>query len=85
MSTNFETDKFRITINLREGITDIPADAILETANQNEELGDGKLISMKMGRWMEVECEAEFDVFNLCEKLLVNNVTEEYKVERIED
>ena len=69
---------------MRSGVKDIQSEAIMKSANSNVDLGDGKLVGFRMGKWMEVETQEGFDIENLCEKLLANTVIEEYKVERIE-
>ena len=75
--------KYRIDISLRAGVKDIASEAILKTANGNEELGNGKLQSLQMGKWFIVECDDDFDIKQLCEKLLANTVIERYEIKII--
>ena len=64
--------KYRVDISLREGVKDIASEAILKTANGNVDLGNNKLQSLSMGKWFIIECDDDFDIKSLCEKLLAN-------------
>tara|TARA_Y100001963_G_C6756422_1_gene437095 strand:- start:229 stop:468 length:240 start_codon:yes stop_codon:yes gene_type:complete len=75
--------KYRIDISLREGVKDIASEAILRTANVNEELGNGKLQSLSMGKYFIIECDDNFPINTLCEKLLANTVIERYEIKTI--
>ena len=68
--------KYRVDISLREGVKDIASEAILKTANGNVDLGNNKLQSLSMGKWFIIECDDDFDIKSLCEKLLANTVIE---------
>ena len=72
--------KYRIDISLRAGVKDIAAEAILKTANGNADLGNNKLQSLSMGKWFIIECDDDFDIKSLCEKLLANTVIERYEI-----
>ena len=75
--------KYRIDISLRSGVKDIASEAIHKTANGNADLGDGKLQSLSMGKWFIIECDDDFDIKSLCEKLLANTVIERYDLRTI--
>ena len=75
--------KYRVDISLREGVKDIASEAILKTANGNVDLGNGKLQSLSMGKWFIIECDDDFDIKLLCEKLLANTVIERYDIRTI--
>ena len=75
--------KYRVDISLREGVKDIASEAILKTANGNVDLGNNKLQSLSMGKWFIIECDDDFDIRSLCEKLLANTVIERYDIKTI--
>ena len=75
--------KYRIDISLRSGVKDIASEAILKTANGNVDLGNNKLQSLSMGKWFIIECDDDFDIKSLCEKLLANTVIERYDIRTI--
>ena len=75
--------KYRLDISLREGVKDIASEAILKTANGNVDLGNNKLQSLSMGKWFIIECDDDFDIKSLCEKLLANTVIERYDIRTI--
>jgi phosphoribosylformylglycinamidine (FGAM) synthase PurS component len=77
--------KYRITINLRPGINNAGAEAILKMANSNVDLGNSQLYSLTMGKWFMIECAVDFDIDKLCSGLLANLVIEDYKIEELED
>ena len=70
-----------MTISLRPGVKDIQSEAILKTANSNVDLGNNQLYNLTMGKWFVIECEDNFDIDNLCNKLLANSVIENYEIE----
>ena len=72
--------KYRVDISLREGVKDISSEAILKTANGNVDLGNGNLQSLSMGKWFIIECDDDFDIRSLCDKLLANTVIERYDI-----
>ena len=76
--------KYRVEISLRPGVKDIQSEAILKTANSNVDLGNGQLYNLTMGKWFVIECEDDFDIDNLCNKLLANSVIENYEIEELE-
>ena len=76
--------KYRVTISLRQGVKDIQSEAILKTANSNVDLGNNQLYNLTMGKWFVIECEDDFDIDNLCNKLLANSVIENYEIEELE-
>ena len=73
-----------MTISLRPGVKDIQSEAILKTANSNVDLGNNQLYNLTMGTWFVIECEDDFDIDNLCNKLLANSVIENYEIEELE-
>ena len=73
-----------MTISLRPGVKDIQSEAILKTANSNVDLGNNRLYNLTMGKWFVIECEDDFDIDNLCNKLLANSVIENYEIEELE-
>ena len=73
-----------MTISLRPGVKDIQSEAILKTANSNVDLGNNQLYNLTMGKWFVIECEDDFDIDNLCNKLLTNSVIENYEIEELE-
>ena len=73
-----------MTISLRPGVKDIQSEAILKTANSNVDLGNNQLYNLTMGKWFVIECEDNFDIDNLCNKLLANSVIENYEIEELE-
>ena len=75
--------KYRVDISLREGVKDIASEAILKTANGNVDLGNNKLQSLSMGKWFIIECDVDFDIGSLCDKLLANTVIERYDIRTI--
>ena len=75
--------KYRVDISLREGVKDIASEAILKTANGNVDLGYNKLQSLSMGKWFIIECDDDFDIRSICEKLLANTVIERYDIRTI--
>ena len=75
--------KYRVDISLREGVKDIASEAILKTANGNVDLGNNKLQSLSMGKWFIIECDDDFDIKSLCDKLLANTVIARYDIRTI--
>ena len=75
--------KYRVSVSLRLGVKDIQSEAIFKTANSNVDLGAGQLYNLRMGKWFEIECAEDFDIENLCKKLLANTVIENYKIEEL--
>ena len=73
-----------MTISLRPGVKDIQSEAILKTANSNVDLGNNQLYNLTMGKWFVIECEDDFNIDNLCNKLLANSVIENYEIEELE-
>ena len=73
-----------MTISLRPGVKDIQSEAILKTANSNVDLGNNQLYNLTMGKWFVIECEDDFDIDNLCNKLLANSIIENYEIEELE-
>lgn len=74
-----------MTISLRPGVKDIQSEAILKTANSNVDLGNNQLYNLTMGKWFVIECEDNFDIENLCSKLLANSVIENYDIEELDN
>ena len=78
-----DTDQPDVKKLIQEGVKDIASEAILKTANGNVDLGNGKLQSLSMGKWFIIECDDDFDIKSLCEKLLANTVIERYDIRTI--
>jgi len=76
--------KYRIDISLKDGVKDIQSEAILKTVRGNKDLGGNAINSLAMGKWFIIECDDDFDMHILCEKLLANSVIERYDIKTID-
>ena len=78
--------KFSVTVTLKKDVLD-PQGKIVQNTLQN--LGIDKLVSIRQGKYFEVELEdtdqkkAEKKVDDMCKKLLANLIIEDYKVNKI--
>ena len=78
--------KFSITVTLKKDVLD-PQGKVVQNTLQN--LGMNKLTSIRQGKYFEVEInESEEDsakkkVDEMCKKLLVNLIIEDYKINKI--
>ena len=78
--------KFSVTVTLKKDVLD-PQGKVVKNTLQN--LGMDKLISIRQGKYFEIELdnkdqvEAEKKVDEMCKKLLANLTIENYKVNKI--
>tara|TARA_B110000858_G_C17361874_1_gene275619 strand:- start:103 stop:345 length:243 start_codon:yes stop_codon:yes gene_type:complete len=78
--------KFSVTVTLKKDVLD-PQGKVVQNTLQN--LGMGSLSSIRQGKYFEIEVNddnekvAEKKVEDMCKKLLVNLIIEDYKVDRI--
>ena len=78
--------KFSVTVTLKKDVLD-PQGKIVQNTLQN--LGIDKLVSIRQGKYFEVELEdtdqkkAEKKVDDMCRKLLANLIIEDYKINKI--
>ena len=78
--------KFSVTVTLKKDVLD-PQGKVVKNTLQN--LGMDKLISIRQGKYFEIELddedqfEAEKKVDEMCKKLLANLIIENYKVNKI--
>tara|TARA_B110001452_G_scaffold117218_1_gene97264 strand:+ start:279 stop:521 length:243 start_codon:yes stop_codon:yes gene_type:complete len=78
--------KFSVTINLKKDVLD-PQGKVVENTLQN--MGMNTLKSLRQGKYFEVEIsendekKARILIDEMCKKLLVNLIIEDYKVNKI--
>ena len=78
--------KFSVTVTLKKDVLD-PQGKVVQNTLQN--LGMNNLKSIRQGKYFEIEMnntteeEAENKVNDMCNKLLVNLIIEDYKVNKI--
>ena len=78
--------KFSVTVTLKKDVLD-PQGKVVKNTLQN--LGMDNLKSIRQGKYLEIEMnnttqeEAENKVNDMCNKLLVNLIIEDYKVNKI--
>ena len=78
--------KFSVTVTLKKDVLD-PQGKVVQNTLQN--LGMGSLSSIRQGKYFEIDVNddnekvAEKKVEDMCKKLLVNLIIEDYKVDRI--
>ena len=78
--------KFSVTVTLKKDVLD-PQGKVVQNTLQN--LGMSTLTSIRQGKYFEIEVNddnekvAEKKVEDMCKKLLVNLIIEDYKVDRI--
>ena len=78
--------KFSVTVTLKKDVLD-PQGKVVQTTLKN--LGFAELKSIRQGKFFEVEVDeldqrkAEIKIKEMCEKLLVNLIIEDYKINKI--
>ena len=78
--------KFSVTVTLKKEVLDPQGKVVQNTLNS---LGMSNLKSIRQGKYFEIEIDetdqnlAEKKVNQMCEKLLVNLIIEDYKINRI--
>ena len=78
--------KFSVTVTLKKDVLD-PQGKVVQNTLQN--LGMNSLSSIRQGKYFEIEINdesqntAEKKVNEMCKKLLVNLIIEDYKVSKI--
>ena len=78
--------KFSVTVTLKKDVLDPQGKVVKDTLNN---LGMDNLKSIRQGKFFEIEVdddnqiEAEKKVNEMCEKLLVNLIIENYKVNKL--
>ena len=78
--------KFSVTVTLKEDVLD-PQGKVVQNTLSN--LGMGDLKSIRQGKFFEIEInerdqsKAEKKVDEMCKKLLVNLIIEDYKISKI--
>ena len=78
--------KFSVTVTLKKDVLD-PQGKVVENTLKN--MGMNDLKSIRQGKHFEIEVnednlkEAEKKVNDMCEKLLVNIIIEDYKISKI--
>ena len=78
--------KFSVTVELKKDVLD-PQGKVVQSTLQN--LGMDSLLSIRQGKYFEIEINddnekvAEKKVDDMCKKLLVNLIIENYKVFKI--
>ena len=78
--------KFSVTVTLKKDVLD-PQGKVVKNTLQN--LGMSTLTNVRQGKYFEIEVNddnekvAEKKVNDMCKKLLVNLIIEDYKVDKI--
>ena len=78
--------KFSVIITLKKDVLDPQGKVIQQTL---QSMGEKSLKSLRQGKYIEIELnepnenEAVKIVENMCKKLLVNLIIEEYKIKKI--
>ena len=78
--------KFSVTVNLKKDVLD-PQGKVVENTLQN--MGMNTLKSLRQGKYFEIEItendekKARILIDEMCKKLLVNLIIEDYKVNKI--
>ena len=78
--------KYSITVTLKKDVLD-PQGKVVENTLKN--MGLNSLKSVRQGKYFEIEVEekneevADKEVTQMCEKLLVNLIIEDYKINKI--
>ena len=78
--------KFSVTVTLKKDVLD-PQGKVVQNTLQN--LGMDNLKNVRQGKYFELEindsdqAQAEKKVNDMCKKLLVNLIIEEYKIKKI--
>ena len=78
--------KFSVTVTLKKDVLDPPGKVVQNTLSN---LGMNNLISIRQGKFFEIEMDekdqsrAEQKIDEMCKKLLVNLIIEDYKINKI--
>ena len=78
--------KFSVTVVLKKDVLDPQGKVVQNTLNN---LGMNNLKSIRQGKFFEIEIDeqdqkkAEIKVDDMCKKLLVNLIIEDYKINKI--
>ena len=78
--------KFSVTVELKKDVLDPQGKVVQNTLNN---LGMSNLKSIRQGKYFEIEIDeqdqkkAEIKVDDMCKKLLVNLIIEDYKINKI--
>jgi phosphoribosylformylglycinamidine synthase len=78
--------KFSVTVTLKKDVLD-PQGKVVENTLKN--MGMNDLKSIRQGKYFEIEVEendlieAEKKINDMCKKLLVNLIIEDYKINKI--
>ena len=78
--------KFSVTVTLKKDVLD-PQGKVIE--NTLVSMGMDDLKSIRQGKFFEIEVDeseskkAEEDINQMCEKLLVNMIIEDYKIDKL--
>ena len=78
--------KYSITVTLKKDVLD-PQGKVVENTLKN--MGLNSLKSVRQGKYFEIEVEekneevADKEVTQMCEKLLVNLIIEDYKINKL--
>ena len=78
--------KFSVTVTLKKDVLD-PQGKVVENTLSN--LGMNNLKSIRQGKYFEIEIDendeksAENKIHEMCKKLLVNLIIEDYKIRKI--
>ena len=78
--------KFSVTVTLKKDVLDPQGKVVQNTLNN---LGMKSLKSIRQGKFFEIEIdekeqsEAERKIDDMCKKLLVNLIIEDYKINKI--
>ena len=78
--------KFSVTVTLKKDVLD-PQGKVVQNTLSN--LGMNNLISIRQGKFFEIEMDekdqsrAEQKIDEMCKKLLVNLIIEDYKINKI--
>tara|TARA_B100000282_G_C31499388_1_gene384190 strand:+ start:398 stop:640 length:243 start_codon:yes stop_codon:yes gene_type:complete len=79
--------KFSVTVTLKKDVLDPQGKVVQNTLNN---LGMKSLKSIRQGKFFEIEIdereqsEAERKINEMCKKLLVNLIIEDYKINKIQ-
>jgi phosphoribosylformylglycinamidine synthase PurS subunit len=72
--------RVRVDIRLKPGVKDSQAETILSVCNNNPDLGANKIRTLIMGKYFEIEADEDFNIVQLCDRILANPVIEKYTI-----
>ncbi len=78
--------KFSVTVTLKKDVLDPQGKVVLNTLSN---LGMSNLLNIRQGKYFEIEVEdndqrkAEKKIDEMCKKLLVNLIIEDYKINKL--